>query len=1063
MRLLQQDEDGTLSFTDNLYEPPPYAILSHTWGRAGDEVLYNDIVDGTWKEKEAHDKIDFIAAQAKKEHLQYFWVDTCCIDKRNDAELAAAIRSMYRWYKDSTVCFVYLSDLSDVSMGKRNRDGSAVWLQNLRRCRWFKRGWTLQELIAPARVEFYARNQQYIGSRKELCREIHDITKINVEALNGRPLEEFSLSARRRWALGRETTVPEDSAYAMMGLCGVVIIPYYGEDKDQAWRRLDREIRKQWGEKALDRPAADDDAWRRTMVERLHFSGMNAKRTAIKTAVRGTCDWVAKHPAYIAWLDDESQLHNSLLWIRGKPGAGKSVLMRHIDRSVSRDKGLQDICISFYFNSRGERLEKSLFGMYRSLLAQLLSEQPELQVVLDKTHDLSVENDTTMRELQRLFRAAVIRLKDKHLYCFIDALDECRQHDVQEMIYLLQDDMNEAVEEGIAINFCFASRHYPTIDIPTELQIILEHVRDHEEGLQQYVQSQRFSIGFGKLATIPVPIQQTILQKANGVFLWAVLVIETLKREYTRGLMLAVEQRLSGVPRDLVDLFKEISQRDRHNIQEFSLCLKCILYSGRPLKLPEFYFAMMAGLGQDSLRRHVALSDDYMHSYLLSSSKGFAEVTRDSTVQFIHESVREFLTFGHGFEHIDNNEFLPGRVHDLLKQCCHRMLQNELIDPSVQYLETEDDSFPDISGSYPFLLYAVQHIFYHADRALELQVSQEQFLIDFDILNWFKKAALVSVYQEMPERHPSILCVCAWQDCATLVTFLTNDPAHSNPRESNPYDDPLMVAISSRSRRALRVLLQREAAVNTDAIIAELGHSALSESYSTEFLSRPVYPPLSKERRMWHHRAIMMGCPAFSLHCLRVYADELDARSIKSLHEAAARGYEDTVRLLLDKGIDVNAAGGHWGTALQAASHRGTAGTVKLLLDRGADVNASGGHWGNALQAASFSGQEEVVTLLVERGADVNAQGGRQYRTALQAAMCANQEGIASLLLKNGAKADIADDEWVDALSAALHARHLKDAEVLQAPEVVKNDEGHCQDATSVAPEAQTHSLTTQS
>jgi hypothetical protein len=214
---------------------------------------------------------------------------------------------------------------------------------------------------------------------------------------------------------------------------------------------------------------------------------------------------------------------------------------------------------------------------------------------------------------------------------------------------------------------------------------------------------------------------------------------------------------------------------------------------------------------------------------------------------------------------------------------------------------------------------------------------------------------------------------------------------------------------------------------------------------------------------MWHHRAIMMGCPAFSLHCLRVYADELDACSIKSLHEAAARGYEDTVRLLLDKGIDVNAAGGHWGTALQAASHRGTAGTVKLLLDRGADVNASGGHWGNALQAASFSGQEEVVTLLVERGADVNAQGGRQYRTALQAAMCANQEGIASLLLKNGAKADIADDEWVDALSAALHARHLKDAEVLQAPEVVKNDEGHCQDATSVAPEAQTHSLTTQS
>jgi hypothetical protein len=1055
MRLLQQDEHGTLSFTDILYEPPPYAILSHTWGRAEDEVLYDDIGNGTWKEKEAHDKINFIANRAREEHLQYFWVDTCCIDKRNDAELAAAIRSMYRWYKNSAVCYVYLSD---VSIGKRDRDGTAVWLQNLQRCRWFRRGWTLQELIAPARVEFYARNHQYIGSRTELSREIHQITKVNVDALNGRPIEEFSLVVRRQWAHGRETTVPEDSAYAMMGLCGVVIIPCYGEDKDQAWKRLDREVRKQWGENALDRRTTDEEARRDTMMEQLRFGGLDANSSTIKPALRGTCEWIIKHPAYLAWRNKATQLRNSFLWVRGKPGVGKSVLMRYLHRSISRESRLQDICISFHFNARGERLEKTLIGMYRALLVQLLSEQPDLQVVLDKTRYLNLENETTMRELHRLFRAAVTMLKDKQLFCFIDALDECREPGpvVQQMIYDFQDVANEAVEDGVAINVCFASRHYPTIDIPTELQIILEQIRDHAHGLQQYVQSQRFSVGLGALATIPAPVQQIIVEKANGVFLWAVLVVEMLKREYTRGFVPAAEQRLNEVPRDLFDLFKEISQRDRHNIQEFSLCLKCILYSGRPLKLREFYFAMMAGLGKHSLRRHAALSEDYMHSYLLSSSKGLAEVTRASTVQFIHESVRNFLTFGHGFEHIDRQEFSVGHVHELLKQCCHRMLETALFEPSDRHLDVAEDSLSDVSESYPFLLYAVQHIFYHADRAHELQVSQEQFLFNFDILNWFKKAALVSIYQEMPERHPSILCVCAWQDCAALVTFLTEKSGYSHRSESNPYDNPLIVAFSSRSRRALRVLLQRESAVDTEGIINELGYRPLSESYSTEFLSRPIYPPLSNERQLWHHRAIIMDYPAFSLHCLRVYAGQLDARSVKSFHEAAARGYKDTVALFLDKGMEIDAAGGYWGTALQAASHRGAIATVTLLLEQGADVNTSGGHWGNALQAASFSGQEGVVALLLERGADVNALGGKQYRTALQAATGAGQKGIVTLLLKNGANPDVPDEEWIDALSAAVYASHLKNAEVLQAPEVPRvstagSSEGLRQDVAALA------------
>jgi hypothetical protein len=771
--------------------------------------------------------------------------------------------------------------------------------------------------------------------------------------------------------------------------------PHYGEGGEEALKRLDRKILKRWGENALDRPetyshrgrvAPDQQvellARRNRLMKELKFDGMDVRRSIIKRAWTNTCAWVLTHPTYKAWRrDDTTQSHNGFLWVRGKPGAGKSVLMKHLHNSVLRDRRRRDICLSFYFNARGGPLEKSLVGMYRSMLTQLLSAEPGLQVVLDDAQEITVENEAAVHELQRIFRAAVSMLKDNHLFCFIDALDECREHDVQQMIYFFQDLGDEAIEDDIVLSVCFASRHYPTLDIPTELQINLEHTRDHESDLRQYVQGQRFSIGLGGLANIPAPVQETILGKANGVFLWAVLVIEMLKREYTRGFMPAVEQRLSEVPGDLMALFREMVQRDRHDIREFSLCLKWLLYSERPLKLHEFYFAMMAGLGDHCLRQHEDLSDNYMHSYLLSSSKGLAEVACDSwggsIVQFIHESVQDFLIDRHGLEHIDPQNFTAGHAHELLKECCHRMLQTPLSDPTEQP-EWVDGSRSEISEFYPFLYYAAKYILVHADTAFRLQsVAQGQFLADFDVLNWSQKATLVGIDMHLPKRLPTIFCICAWKDYDALVTCLAEDSAYSEHSEYAPYDDPLMVAFSCRSQRALRILLQREAAANTEAIIRELGDAAPSglyspNLYSTEFLERLVMAPLAHERRLWHHRAISFDYPAFSLHCLRVYAGELDSCSVTSFIKAAAKGFQDTVTLFLDKGISVNAE--------------------RAPLNR-------------ALEAASHGGAMAIVELLLEQGADPNARGGREYRTALQAAQCAGQEAIAALLVKNGARA----------------------------------------------------------
>ena len=132
----------TLKLVEYPYgDSPPYAILSHTWGSPEDEVLFEDMINGPEqaKRKPAFQKVDYTCAQARKEGLDYCWIDTCCIDKRSSAELQEAINSMFTWYQRATTCYAYLSDVTD-----------ALEDAQFENARWFTRGWTLQELLAPS-------------------------------------------------------------------------------------------------------------------------------------------------------------------------------------------------------------------------------------------------------------------------------------------------------------------------------------------------------------------------------------------------------------------------------------------------------------------------------------------------------------------------------------------------------------------------------------------------------------------------------------------------------------------------------------------------------------------------------------------------------------------------------------------------------------------------------------------------------------------------------------------------------------------------------------------------
>ena len=243
MRLLKLDNGRFSLESFQKDQIPPYAILSHTWGRGeNDEVTFKDLIDGTANNKWGFEKLQFCGNQAKADDLYYFWVDTCCIDKSNSTEFQTAINSMFRWYQNAARCYVYLSDVS-----VHAQDGQLLhveWESAFRNSRWFTRGWTLQELLAPKIVEFYSRDNVRLGDKRSIEQQIHEITGISVEALQGRHLCDFSVEERLRWGEKRQTTEDEDKAYCLLGIFEVFMSLRYGEGGKNAMDRLRRKIQK---------------------------------------------------------------------------------------------------------------------------------------------------------------------------------------------------------------------------------------------------------------------------------------------------------------------------------------------------------------------------------------------------------------------------------------------------------------------------------------------------------------------------------------------------------------------------------------------------------------------------------------------------------------------------------------------------------------------------------------------------------------------------------------------------------------------------------------------------
>lgn len=568
------------------------------------------------------------------------------------------------------------------------------------------------------------------------------------------------------------------------------------------------------------------DEQKQGLLDSLRFDQIDARHMTIKTAHAKTCRWLLQNSEYLDWCDPGKLAeHNGFLWIKGKPGAGKSTLMKFALANTRRN-AKDEIVLSFFFNARGEDLERSTSGLFRSLLVQLLEQVPSTKFRFSTMGSPMWKSNAewTLESLQSLFEEAVLNLRDAAVICFVDALDECDDQQIRDMVYFFErlgeEHLGEkTVEAALPFRICFASRHYPHITMSKEHNLVLEGQEGHEQDIINYL-SAKLKIGHSKLAE---QTRAKVRAKASGIFMWVVLVTDILNREFDGGRIHNLKKRVDEIPDDLHELFRTILTRDASNKEELLLCIQWVLFARKPLTPTQLYFAVLSGVDPDVLLEwdRDATTSETIAKYLLDSSKGLTEITKSKspTVQFIHESVRDFLLKEDGLREVWSD--LPVGVgfraasHDALKECCLSCIRRGINDIDIPEPLPKASSAEaanlrrEVGEANPILEYATHHVLDHAEAAVSEGSGQEEFLNTFPLSDWMRWQNIFEKHQvRRYDQTPSLLYVLAERDLAILIKLLP-PTLDCLAVEDQRYGVPLLAAFVGGKEQSLQSMLER--------------------------------------------------------------------------------------------------------------------------------------------------------------------------------------------------------------------------------------------------------------
>ncbi|KAI3334222.1 hypothetical protein F4824DRAFT_217493 [Ustulina deusta] len=796
----------------------------------------------------------------------------------------------------------------------------------------------------------------------------------------------------------------------------------------------------------------------------LKFPQIGLREANTDHAHTATCQWFLRKPVYLDWLD-ESQFsrHNGLLWVEGKPGAGKSTLIKYVLSQIRRDKKRQPV-ISFFFYARGAKLERSTVGLYRSFLVQLFHARPHLEELLDS---LFTGHKWTVQSLESLFRAAVLALKDPTLTCFIDALDECEESQIRRMLSFLTSLSSRPDSTGnTRLLVCLTTRYYPGITVQKRLTLHLDLQDEHRDDISRYIDS-ILNIGCTALAK---QIRSDLWNSASGVFMWVVLVVDILNREYDSGRPDRLRQRLRDIPNDLYDLFYNILSRDENNPDGLLCCIQWILFSTRPLSPQEHYFATLSGVEPHSVPAcHSDVSIEDMRRYILNISKGLAEIvgTESPIVQFIHESIRDFLVNQGGMQMIrqDLGSNVQGYSHEKLRSCCAEYMLSVPVREAFCKERTQDGaavgettwpSAKEIASRLPFLGYATKYVLHHAEEAERHAVSQSHFLSTFPRAMWIQQANIYKRAATQYSPNTTLLYILAEMNLPALIRIHVSSQSCFAVEEGR-FGAPILAALATGSGETVQALLEAEA-------------RRLPPDYPDLPLLKELVKRAGNAKRFsqdftyLHGRSVATYLAqygseaAFELFLAAedVDLDRQDSNGETALSWAARYGHKAVVELLLKKGAGIHIQDAVGRTPLSWATGYGEVAVARLLLERGADVNSrdisgrgplswavAGCHKATAqllltcnanvdlpdvegrspLFLAVTNGDLAICQTLIDNGADINAQDNFG-RTCLSWAAGYNQIAVTRLLLEKGARTDVQAYIGGDLLCWASTSRH---------------------------------------
>ncbi|KAK4641591.1 HNWD NOD-like receptor bm1 [Podospora bellae-mahoneyi] len=622
MRLLERDDVGGIYPTKKLLRDqiPPYAILSHTWGPDEEEVSYKDLEDDRAVNKPGYNKIRFCADQARRDGLKFFWIDTCCIDKSDSTELSEAINSMFRWYRGAAKCYAYLVD---VSIPLSSADDTSVWESAFRASRWFTRGWTLQELIAPTSVEFFSREGMRLGDRISLEQIVHEVTGIPLQALRGSLLSDFSVHDRLAWIKQRKTAREEDMAYSLFGIFDVHLPLIYGEGKEKAFERLREKIGKDDG--CLADLRVTDSRHDKKRIE-----------AAKGGLLRDSYCWILSNVQFQQWRDGDDQ---RLLWIKGDPGKGKTMLLCGIIDEL--EKSTPTGLLSFFFCQATDSRINNATAVLRGLIYLLVSRQPALISHVRRPYDHAgkkmFEDPNVWVVLCEIFTSILQDPGLRMTYLIIDALDECVT-DLPQLLELI----TRTSCTSSPIKWIVSSRNWP--DIEEQLEAATQKARLSLElnaesistAVNAFIQNKVDQLApKTKYDTSMVgAIKDYLHSHANGTFLWVALVCQALADPKVKKRHILAE--LQTFPRGLDSLYARMLEQIGH-YKDAELCKQILAVAAvvrRPISLDELVSLVEmpddVSDDQESLKEIIKLCGSFL-------------TIRERTVYFVHQSAKDFL------------------------------------------------------------------------------------------------------------------------------------------------------------------------------------------------------------------------------------------------------------------------------------------------------------------------------------------------------------------------------------------------------------------------------------